>query len=77
VTDPIQGNGDVEPGLLPGGTVAQTVHRGAYEQLAAAYEAVQAFVEAGGLTLTGDAWESYLDEPDVAEPRTLVSMACA
>jgi effector-binding domain-containing protein len=76
VIDPIEGNGDVEPGLLPGGTVATTVHQGSYDRLSDAYLAVQAFVEAGGMTPTGDAWESYLDEPDVAEPRTVVNMSC-
>jgi effector-binding domain-containing protein len=76
VVDPVLGDGDVEPGLLPGGTVAQTVHTGDYAGLRAAYEALEAFAAAGGMAVGADAWESYLDDPMTsAEPRTLVIMS--
>jgi effector-binding domain-containing protein len=76
VTDPIEGNGDVEPGILPGGSVAQTVHEGDYAELRSAYEAIQDFVTAGGMRVGEDSWESYLDDPMTAEaPRTLVTMS--
>jgi effector-binding domain-containing protein len=31
-----------------------------------------AYAAQHGLAPAGDAWEVYLDEPDVAQPRTLV-----
>lgn len=78
VLDAVEGDGDVLPGLLPGGTVAQTVHTGDYASLRAAYEAIETFVAAGGLTVGEDAWESYLDDPTTtASPRTLVVMSVA
>ena len=69
-------HGSVQPGTLPGGPAAQTVHRGPYEQLAGAYEAVQSWVRDEGRTPDGTPWESYLDGPEVAEPRTVVTQPC-
>jgi effector-binding domain-containing protein len=78
VLEAIEGDGDLVPGLLPGGTVAQTVHTGPYQELRAAYEAIEAFVAAGGMTVDEDAWESYLDDPMTSpSPSTLVVMSVA
>jgi len=76
VVDPIEADGDVVPSTLPGGTVAQTIHRGAYDQLASAYQAVEAFISEAGMNLGDGAWESYLDDMDVPDHRTLVVMTC-
>ena len=60
---------DVKPGMLPGGKVAFTVHVGPYDQIGAAYEAIQQHAEANGLILADMMWERYLtdpaDEPDL------------
>ena len=78
VLDAVEGDGDVVPGLLPGGTVAQTVHTGPYQELRAAYEAIEAFVAASGMTVGEDSWESYLDDPLTSpSPSTLVVMSVA
>ena len=68
----ITASADVVPSRLPGGTIARVMHRGPYDELGGAYEAVQGWLAAHGHQGSGDPWESYLDEPDVAEPRTVV-----
>jgi len=74
VFDPIEATDDVVPSTLPGGSVAQTIHRGSYDGLQAAYQAVEAFIAAAGFRLGDGAWESYLDEPGTPDQRTLVVM---
>lgn len=68
--------GRVEPGVLPGGHVARTLHVGSYDSVGDAYEAAESYLTRSGYEPTGLAWECYLDEPDVAEPRTEVFMPC-
>lgn len=74
---PVAASGRVEPETLPGGQVATTVHVGGYDGLAAAYDAVAAWLDAHDLTLTGAPWECYLDGPEVSTPRTVVCFPCA
>lgn len=61
---------------LPGGPAAQTLHRGDYAGLRAAYEAVEAWLADNGYVAAGAPWESYLDDPDAEQPRTLVTYPC-
>ena len=44
--------------------------------VAAAYEAGAQWMTENGYEPAGDPWESYLDGPEVAEPRTAVFMPC-
>jgi effector-binding domain-containing protein len=69
-------DGRVEPIVLPGGDIAETVHIGAYERVPAAYGAVMEWLGETGRVVTGDPWEMYLDGPDVADPRTVVCFPC-
>lgn len=59
--------GRVEPSSLPGGTVARTVHRGSYEDLPAAHEAVRVWCEEHSHEVTGQRWEVYGDWHDDPE----------
>lgn len=68
--------GRVEAGELPGGPTAQVLHEGDYSTVAAAYQAVTEWVTAHGYTATAPPWESYLDGPEVAEPRTVICLPC-
>ncbi len=74
---PVVAVGAVEPLLLPGGMVATTVHVGSYDRVGAAYEAVAEWLASTGRVPNGEPWECYLDDPTVAEPRTLVCFPCA
>lgn len=68
----ISTSGRVEPGRLPGGDVATTVHRGPYEEVGEAFHAVIDWIAQHGRQIAADPWESYLDGPEVDQPRTKV-----
>ena len=69
-------DGDVRTITLPGGTAALTTHVGSYEGVAAAYQAIEAWFASSGHRPTGAPWETYLDGPEVPEPRTTVTWPC-
>jgi effector-binding domain-containing protein len=60
---PVAGEGDVLAGTIPAGQAAQCVHVGPFDQVGAAYEALQAFVAGRGLQPNGPSYEYYLDDP--------------
>jgi effector-binding domain-containing protein len=68
--------GNVVPSTLPGGRAARVVHRGAYDQVAGAYAAALRWIDENACVQAGDAWEMYVDPPDVPEPRTEVFVPC-
>ncbi len=76
-TGPVSPAGRVQPRALPGGPVATATHRGDYAAIGATYGALNDWVVANGYVVTGQPWESYLDEPGVPEPRTQVYLQCA
>lgn len=57
--------GSVKASRVPGGKVAFTVHVGPYDQIAAAYAAIQAYARANSLKLADKMWERYLTDPAV------------
>ena len=67
----------VEADTLPGGLTARLLYRGDYAGIGAAYEAVEAWLAERGYLPSGLPWESYLDGPEVAEPRTVLQVPCA
>ena len=58
-----EGEGEIELGALTGGPAATTVHKGPYDGLGAAHEAVQAWLVENGKVSGGAPWESYLNDP--------------
>ena len=76
VDGPVEGPG-VESGQLPGGRAVQVVHRGSYDSVEATWRRAEAWMAERGYSVSDVPWESYLDEPDVPEPRTLIVMPCA
>ncbi|MBT1001331.1 GyrI-like domain-containing protein [Paenarthrobacter sp. DKR-5] len=76
VSAPPSPEGRVEPLVLPGGSVARTLHVGDYGGVGAAYEAAAAWITEHGFAPSGDPWECYLDGPEVANPRTEVFFPC-
>lgn len=69
---PVTASEDVEPGGLPGGRTARTVHVGHWSELDAAYRALVEWAVDNGYAPSSAPWESYLDGPEAAEPRTEV-----
>lgn len=56
---PFEGDGRVVASELPAGAAATTVHRGSYEGMSDAHEAVTGWCAAQGLERTGVRWEIY------------------
>ena len=77
VTGRVEARGRVEADELPGGTVARTLHTGPYDGVGAAYAAAFDWLAGHALVAAGEPWESYLDGPEVAQPRTLVRVPCS
>lgn len=57
---------------LPGGTAIATMHSGPYDSVADAYRAMEGYLAEHGLVARLAPWESYLDGPEVAVPRTRI-----
>jgi hypothetical protein len=69
-------DGDVHTITLPGGMAALTTHVGPYAGVGAAYQAIEAWFASSGHRPTAAPWETYLDGPEVPEPRTTVTWPC-
>jgi effector-binding domain-containing protein len=70
--------GEIGASELPGGPVARTVHRGSYDGLKDAYDALHSWIHAQPGVDDGDGpWESYVDDPmsvtDQAQLRTEIT----
>jgi effector-binding domain-containing protein len=75
VAAPAEGTDDIESTSLPGGSVLTAVHRGSYDDIGAAYEAMSQWLEDNPWEASGHPWDSYVDDPTEVEPdevRTLI-----
>jgi effector-binding domain-containing protein len=69
VAEPIEGNGRVQAGELPGGPVASIMHIGHYDTLSETYDALAVWMAAEGRVPGGPFWEVYLTDPqEVPDP---------
>ena len=59
----LKGEGEVLAGEIPAGKAAECLHVGPYDQLGAAYDALQQWMTANGYTPSGVAYEFYLNDP--------------
>lgn len=70
----VEPSGDVEPGHLPAGTVARTIHRGGFDGLGDSWGRLGAWIGERQLEPSESMWEVYLTEPtpemDPADLRT-------
>jgi effector-binding domain-containing protein len=64
--------GRVTLSVLPGGKVATTIHRGPYQGLSRAHQAVHDWCRASGGKVAGPRWELYGHIRGDAEPETTV-----
>ncbi|HLG62922.1 MAG TPA: MerR family transcriptional regulator [Ktedonosporobacter sp.] len=58
---PLAANGRVKVYELPAATMASVIHKGAYNKLSQAYEALGRWIEANGYTIVGPNREIYLE----------------
>lgn len=68
---PLDGEGDVLPAELPAGAAVETMHVGPYDQVGAAYEALEAWMSAHGRVAAGPPQEHYLNDPQDTPPAEL------
>jgi AraC family transcriptional regulator len=72
-----EGEGDVLADTLPGGPAAVTTHSGPYDQLQAAYAALEEWIAANGFRAAGAPWEAYLNDPaDHPNPQDWKTEVC-
>ena len=64
---PVEGSGDIVTGNTPSGKVAVATYIGPYTRLMEAYDALEEWMKAEGLTPNGPPWEVYVTDPG-AEP---------
>jgi effector-binding domain-containing protein len=67
----LAGKGEMQPGEIPGGKWAVTLHVGPYEQLRAAYDALGQWMKAHNYEPIGVAYEMYLNDPQAVPPQEL------
>ena len=73
VTRPFDPEGEVHAAETPGGEAAVVVHRGPYDQLRLAHEAVHQWMADNGRTSAGYSWEIYGDPtPNPADTETTI-----
>jgi AraC family transcriptional regulator len=71
------GEGDVLAETLPGGPAAVTIHAGPYDQLQAAYAALEEWIVTNKFRPIGAPWEAYLNDPaDHPDPRDWKTEVC-
>jgi effector-binding domain-containing protein len=67
------GEGDIEATVIPGGKVAWTVHRGPYDALGKAYEALSAGMQEQDRRPAGPMRDVYLTDPENVPPEEYVT----
>jgi hypothetical protein len=73
VTRAFAGTGEVYATGTPGGEAAVAVHRGPYDRMNDAYEAIERWLVANGRESAGQTWEIYGDPtPNPADTETTV-----
>ncbi len=63
VPAPLPGEGRIAAGKLPGGQVATMLHRGPYDRLPDAHDALHGWIEENKKDPAGPQWEVYLTDP--------------
>jgi AraC family transcriptional regulator len=67
---PADPSGNVLNELLPAGLTAVTTHMGPYDQLPAAYGAIEVWMHENGYVAAGAPWEDYVTDPgEVPDPQ--------
>ncbi len=73
VSTPFHGVLEVYGTEIPGGTVASTIHRGSYDEMASSYAAVITWMDEHGLEPSGPPREYYLNDLATTKPDDLLT----
>ena len=69
----ISGDSEVYTRELEGGTMATTVHRGPYEEIATAYHTLTGWISEHGHEIAGPPREIYLNDPQTVPPEEILT----
>lgn len=69
----VPASGNVRWGRSPGGPAARVVHRGRYDDMAASYEKLAAWMAAHGYREGTVSWEHYISDPGETPPDELIT----
>lgn len=75
VSKPLAAQGRVEPGELPGGTWASTMHIGPYADVGPAWNELQGYIRAMGKVPAPIGYEFYFDGPETPPERIRTRVA--
>jgi effector-binding domain-containing protein len=73
VARPIPGKGEIIASQIPAGRFATCLYYGPYDQIAPAYEALTAWIQANGYEPSGIAYEYYLNDPAEVPPEQVAT----
>ena len=73
VEEALPERGRIVSRLLEGGPMASTTHKGPYDELGAAYEAVAKWIEENGYAYAGPMRDIYLNDPEEVSPEELLT----
>ncbi|MFX1450114.1 MAG: GyrI-like domain-containing protein, partial [Promethearchaeota archaeon] len=71
VSKKLSGKGDIKVNEIPGGKFATCLHKGPYDKIAPAYNALTEWIKNNGYETTGVAYEIYLNDPRETPPQEL------
>jgi effector-binding domain-containing protein len=66
----VEGEGEITPGVTPGGDVLRLVHRGGYDTMGQSWGRVYAHAQQLGRR-SGAGWEIYVDDPGEVDAESL------
>jgi effector-binding domain-containing protein len=73
VASAFHGVGEVYAARISGGIVASTIHRGSYDEMAPAYEAIMAWMDEHDHEPDGPPREHYLNDPETTKEDDLLT----
>lgn len=71
VSHPVAGRGEIQARTIPGGPAGVCLFTGSYQELATAYQQLNAYIESQGREPSGVSYEFYLNNPAVTPPDEL------
>ena len=76
VKSAMENAGDIEATSIGGVKVATTVHKGPYEGVGGAHEAIHQYLESTHWESAGACWDSYVDDPEKVAAEDVRTVVC-
>jgi effector-binding domain-containing protein len=73
VASELPGRGEIQSNIIPAGEIVSAVHQGPYENLAATYEAMTAWMQENHCQPSGIVTEFYINDPEYVAPADILT----